>query len=232
MKRTLLLFALLIGLVGCSPATPAPAPTATPEPPPPVAAPLAAPQSGLRTFAILPAESSAAYRVNEEFFADALGKYGINAGQSVTEGRTQQVSGFLQLDLAAAQPLGENRFVVDLASLTSDQSLRDGWLRDNALESSKYPEAVFVASSIVGGPTDYTDGEEATFQLAGELTVRSIALPVTFNVTATLRGDTIQGVAEAAVKMSDFGINPPNFANTLVVADLFTIRVEFSAKEQ
>ena len=34
------------------------------------------------------------------------------------------------------------------------------------------------------------------------------------------------------MKISNFGFDPPNFANTLTVADDFTIQVELTAKEQ
>lgn len=236
MKRFLLLLTLLALLAGCGSATPAPQaaapaePTAAPAAPIATTAPPAAP--GMRTFVVEPGGSTASYLVDEEFFAAALSKYNIEAGQKVTIGSTQEVAGSLALDLGAEEPLGPNRFTVDLPSLTSDQSLRDGWIRDNALESNKFPEAVFVASSIEGAPDDYTEGQEVNFQLVGDLTVRAITLPATFDVTATLSGDTITGVAEAQVKMSDFGVTPPNFANTLVVADLFTIRIELTAKEQ
>ncbi len=251
MKRLLFLLSILLLLAGCGSATPAavapapseptatpvaPAPTATPVAPAPTATPVApapaAAAGGFRTFVVVPEESTASYLVNEEFFAGALSKYGISAGQKATVGSTHAVAGSLALDLKAAQPLGANRFTVDLPSLTSEQQLRDGWIRDNALESNKYPEAVFVASSIEGAPSAYTEGQEVQFQMVGELTVRSLSLPVTFDVTATLSGDTIRGVAEAKVNMSDFGITPPNFANTLVVADLFTIRIELTAKEE
>lgn len=231
MKRLIFLLCAGLLLAACGPAAPAPAePTATPAP---AAAPVPAGGSDtMRTFAVVTEESTASYLVNEEFFADALRKYGIDAGETVTVGSTGQVSGFLALELGADEPLGPNRFVVDLSTLTSDQSLRDGWLKDNALESEKYPEAVFVASAIDGAPDAYTEGEEVSFQLVGDLTVRGIILPVTFDVTAGLSGDTIRGVGEAQVKMSDFGVTPPNFANTLVVADLFTIRIELTAKEE
>ena len=243
MKRFMLLLTLLVLLAGCggetpaaqppAPAAPTPttaAPTPTNAPAPPAPAPSTA-AAGMRTFVIVPAESSASYLMDEEFFPAALSKYNISAGKKVTVGSTNEVAGSLALDLGAAQPLGENRFTVNLLSLSSDQSLRDGWIQKNALESNKFPEAVFVASSIEGAPASYTDGQEVAFQLVGDLTVRSISLPVTFDVTATLSGDTIKGVAEAKVKLSDFGITPPNFANTLVVADLFTIRIELTAKE-
>lgn len=237
MKRFLLFLTLLVLLAGCGAGVETPAPdeptvapaeaTAAPAPSIPASA-----VPGMRTFVVVPGESTASYLVDEEFFAAALSKYNISAGKKVTVGSTQEVAGSLALELGADQPLGPNRFTVDLPSLTSDQSLRDGWIRDNALESNKFPEAVFVATSISGAPGSYTDGTEVSFQMVGDLTVRSISLPATFDVTATLSGDTITGVAEAKVKMSDFGVTPPNFANTLVVADLFTIRIELTAKEQ
>lgn len=227
MKRSLLLFVFVLIFAGCAGAAPAAVPTAAP----PTATPVPAPE-GFRTFVVVPAETTASYLMDEEFLPSALSKYNIDAGKKVTVGSTQAVEGSLSLELGADQPLGPNRFAVDLLSLTSDQSLRDGWLKDNALESNKFPEAVFVASSIQGAPAEYTDGAEVQFQLVGDLTVRDVILPVTFDVTATLSGDTIRGVAEAQAKLTDFGITPPNFANTLVVEDLFTIRIELTAKEQ
>ncbi len=71
-----------------------------------------------------------------------------------------------------------------------------------------------------------------TFQLVGDLTVRDVTVPLTFDVTATLDGDTITGVAIADTLLSDFGINPPNFANTLTVQDAFQIRMELTAVEE
>jgi len=62
--------------------------------------------------------------------------------------------------------------------------------------------------------------------------VRDITQPVTFDVTAMLQGDTITGTAVARALLSDFEIDPPNFANTLVVGDEFAIEVEITAREQ
>lgn len=184
-----------------------------------------------RTFVVVPEESKAAYIVDEEFFAGALAKLGIEAGKKKVEGSTQDVKGVLQLDLTGDEPLGPNKFVVNLVSLATDQNRRDKWIRENALESNKYPEAVFVASRIEGAPSSYTEGEEVQFKLVGVLSVRTVDLPVTFDVTASLSGDTIRGVAETGVAMSDFGFNAPSFANTLTVQDAFVIRMELTAKE-
>lgn len=188
---------------------------------------------GARRFVVVPAESSAAYIVSEEFFAGALAKLGIEAGIKEITGSTNEVAGELQLKLDDPQnALAYGEFTVNLPSLKTDQDRRDGWIRDNALESNKFPIAKFVAKEIKNAPASYTDGAEATFQLVGDLTVRDRTQSVTFDVTATLTGDTIKGVATTAMKISDFGFAPPSFANTLTVADDFTIRIDLTAKEQ
>ena len=188
---------------------------------------------GARRFVVVPAESNATYIVNEEFFGGALAKYGIEAGLNEVTGRTQEIAGELQLRLDDPQnALVSGEFTVNLPSLTTDQSLRDGWIRDNALQSNKFPVAKFVAKEIQNAPASYTDGTEVNFKLVGDLTVRDSTQPVTFDVTATLTGDTLKGVATAPMQLTSFGFDAPSFANTLTVANDFTIRIELTAKEQ
>lgn len=189
--------------------------------------------SGTHTYVIDPAQSKASYIVQEEFFSGALEKLGIQAGNQEIVGSTTQIAGQLTLnldDLSAA--LGENRITVNLPALATTESDRDQWLRKNGLESERFPTAEFVGSEIANAPATYSDGDEVSFQLVGTLTVREIAQPATFDVNARLVGDTIQGMAEADLLMSSFGIAPPNFANTLTVEDAFTVRVEFTAQAQ
>jgi polyisoprenoid-binding protein YceI len=189
--------------------------------------------SGARTFVIVPDESRASYIMSEEFFGGALAKYGIGAGTKETVGSTQTIEGQFQLnfdDLASA--LGENQFTVDLSTLTSDQRLRDSWIRENGPTFNDYPTATFVAERLENAPTEYNEGDEVNFQMAGQLTVRDVPQPATFDVTATLNGDTVTGTATTALKLTDFGIEPPNFANTLTVADDFQVQIEFTAREQ
>lgn len=241
--RMTLLLLLLTLLAACS-GQPA-APTAAPEPPPteaqaeaPVAdaAPTAAsgaPVAGQRTFVIAPAESKASYLVDEEFFAGALAKLGIAAGLADVVGSTQEIEGRLTLNLDdLSAPLGENTFTVKMNTFTTDQNDRDKWIRENGPRFNDYPLATFTATGIEGAPAAYNEGEEVSFKLSGDLTIREITQPAAFDVTASLRGDTLTGVATTRLKMSDFGIEPPNFANTLTVADEFGIEVQITAKEE
>jgi len=189
--------------------------------------------AGTRRFVVDSEASTASYVVHEEFFSGALAKYGIDPGKAEVVGSTQAIQGEMRLNVAdPANALVAARFAVNLPSLATTRSQRDEWIRDNALESNKYPTAQFVATAIENAPASYTDGQEVTFQLVGDLTVRDITQPVTFDITATLNGDTITGVATAPMQLTDFGFDPPSFANTLTVADDFTIRIELVAKEQ
>ncbi|MCB9433480.1 MAG: YceI family protein [Ardenticatenaceae bacterium] len=186
----------------------------------------------VRTFVIDPTQSKASFLVDEEFFAGAFAKLGIEAGLADVVGSTQEVAGELSLNFANPGLLEAGTITVQTGSLKTDQNRRDEWLQDNALEKKKFPTATFVATSISGLPDSYTPGSELSFELNGDLTVRDVTKPVTFAVTAVLNGDTLTGKATLPTRMTDYGIEPPNFANTLTVADEFVIEVDITAKEQ
>jgi polyisoprenoid-binding protein YceI len=226
---------LIVALAGCgASATPTP-PTATPAPTEAAAnsdGSNAPAETGLRTFVIVPEESSASYIATEEFFADALRKFGIEAGWADAVGVTQAIEGQLQLDLNnLGDALGENTFKVMMNTFVTNQSMRDNWIRTDGPRFDQYPEAIFKATAIEGAPASYTEGDEVTFQLIGDITIREVTKPVTFDVTASLSGDTITGAATTRMLMSDFGIEPPSFANTLTVSDEFGVEVKFTARE-
>ena len=188
---------------------------------------------GMETYVIIPAESRASYLVDEEFFEGALSKLGIEAGKKDVVGSTHAVEGQIDLNLAdLTAVLGDNSFSVDLSTLESDQNRRDNWIRDNGPTFNRFPQATFTATSISGLPDSYTAGETLQFQVSGDLTVVNTTVPVTFDATATVEGDILSGVLTTRRLISEFGIDPPDFANTLTVADEFGIQVEFTAKKQ
>jgi polyisoprenoid-binding protein YceI len=233
-KRIIMLGVLVVLLSACGDGDRS-ATSATSSEPTATTAPAAqgAPVSGLRTFIIVPEASKASYLIDEEFLGGALAKLGIDAGKVDVVGATQAIEGQLQLnldDLTAA--LGDNNFTVQMNTFTTDQERRDKWIRENGPRFDQYPVGSFQATAIEGAPGSYQDGAEVNFKLVGNLTIREIAKSVTFDVTAKLTGDTLTGVANTQLKMSDFGIDPPNFANTLTVADEFGIEVQFTAKEK
>lgn len=239
-NRLFLMLMLMAALVmaACSSAANSPATSSAPP-----AVPETAPQGSVKTYTIgaeadetrtfvVTDASQASYIVDEEFFADALAKLGINAGRVVVVGTTPGVTGELRLNFGKPELLEGAEFTVDMTGLRTDQNRRDTWLRDNAIETVRFPQATFVATAVSGLPATYTEGEEISFKLTGDLTVRNVTNQVTFDVVAALAGNTLRGTATLPLQMTDFGIQPPDFVNTLTVANSFSIEVKIVAQSQ
>ena len=116
-----------------------------------------------------------------------------------------------------------------ISSIRADKGF--GFIKDSP--GPKGNNDVFFHRSAVADGTfdDLTEGQEVSFKLVGNLTIREITKPVTFDVTGKLVGDTVTGTAVTQILMKDFGFDPPSIAGMLTVKDGVTIRVNFTAKE-
>ena len=70
-----------------------------------------------------------------------------------------------------------------------------------------------------------------TFTLAGEMTIRDITQPMTFEVTATLDGATLTGTAAGTLLMTDYGFDPPEIGNFMTAENEVLVTVEITALE-
>jgi polyisoprenoid-binding protein YceI len=233
-------FAGALAACGSSTSQPAAAPTAAPAAVAPTAGPADAPTAAAsnaptaaaapsgtagsaRTFTIVPEQTEASYQVQEKFLNRDLPNMAL--------GKTNAVTGELQVSLDG-KPSGKvTKISVDLRTLTSDQSRRDSRIRTQWLESEKYPFAEFTSTDVQGIPDSYTEGQEVSFKLTGDMKIRDVTKPVTFDVKGKLEGDTITGSATSKILMKDFGFDPPNVAGMLTVEDGVTVTINFTAKE-
>lgn len=176
-----------------------------------------------RLFTLQTGASQATYAVHEELF-------GQEVGSRTTVGGTAQVEGTMVLTIDPSNggiALGENQITVNLESLSSNEERRDNRIRDEWLESSTYPIATFVATGIQGFPVGVQPGQEVTFQLVGDLTIRDVTRPTTFTTTAILNEDLITGTATTNILMRDFGFEPPSVMGVLSVTDGVTVTLIF-----
>jgi polyisoprenoid-binding protein YceI len=191
---------------------------------------------GLRTFVIVPEQSKASYRANEEFFPGAMKLLGIDAGKVEAVGSTQAIQGRFQLDPERPTLVGENAFSVRVDTLTSNQSKRDDYVReirdDGGPSFYQYPVAAFKATRIEGESTAGPNGYALDLRLTGDLTVRDVTRPAVFDVKAQLAGDLLTGVGSAKVPLSAFGIGPIAFSEILAVADEVGIELQFTARAE
>jgi polyisoprenoid-binding protein YceI len=188
----------------------------------PAAQGAAQPASGTRTFRIVPAQTEASYEVQEQFLDRNLPNKAI--------GKTSDVEGEFQFS-SDGKPTGQvTKITVDLRTLTSDSGMRDRRIRQQWLESNKYPFAEFISTGVEGVPESYSAGQQVSFKLLGNMTIRDVTRPVAFDVTGELDGETVTGTATTQILMKDFGFDPPSVAGILTVQDGVSITVNFTAK--
>lgn len=177
--------------------------------------------AGAVVYRIVPGESNVSYEVGETFLDQ--NRFGVAIGV------TTEVNGEITLDSANPQATQVGEITVDISRLTSDSPRRDSAIRDRFLVSSQFPIATFVTTSIDGLPATYTEGQDVTFTMTGDLTIQQTTRPVTFDVTARVQDGALTGVAVSTIKMSDFGVGPINMA-ILRTEDDVKLTVNFVAR--
>jgi polyisoprenoid-binding protein YceI len=200
---------------------PPPFPTATPIADLGTAYP--APETGTQTFKIIPGESQVTYEVGEVFLNQ-------DNAFNVAVGITSEVNGEILVDRDNPQNSSIGTIQVDISQFTSDNQRRDNAIRERFLQSAQFPIVEFEPQEIQGLPETYQEGEQITFQVMGDATIREVTKPVTFDVTMVGNGDTITGEATTTILMSDFGFGPISIAGILNTEDEAKITFNFIAR--
>ena len=176
----------------------------------------------LQTYKIVPMQTTASYSVYENLIFQ-------NKPNNDAIGTTHSVSGDFQISTGSAPVVTGMTIKVDLRTLQSDSSMRDGHVQ-NALDTTDYPYATFVSVSTQGLPASYTDGQTISFKLLGNLTMHGKTNGETFAVQGKVVGNTITGTAATTIYMTDFGIQPPTLANIAIVQNKTVITLNFTAQ--
>jgi polyisoprenoid-binding protein YceI len=180
--------------------------------------------SGGQTWTIVSGESEADYYVGE-----TLASIGV---PSTANGKTTDISGTFHLtaDGTALDSSQESSFTVDVTSLQSDESRRDNRVQQ-ALETSRFPTATFVAKNVSGlDVANIADGQEVTFQLTGDLTLHGVSKEVTWTVKATRQQNVISAIADLDFNFADYHIDPPQIGGFVSVQDHGTLQAVIIAQ--
>ncbi len=134
----------------------------------------------------------------------------VLAGVNTTAvGRSNQIDGTLTIEGTTATGVDVS---VDVASITSDDGRRDGQFQGRIMSADEFPTATFVLTEPIDFGTIPTDGESVTASATGDLTLRGVTNPVTFDVTAQATGGRIGVLGSIPVVFADYGIDNPSFA--------------------
>jgi polyisoprenoid-binding protein YceI len=143
-------------------------------------------------------DSTLRYRVTES----------INGFDTEGVGETNRITGTLTLAGSSATAAD---FTVDMATFTSNESRRDNQFDGRIMSVEQFPTSRFVLTSPIEFGAVPSPGETVTATAVGELTLRGVTNPVTFDVTATLDTGRIGVLGNIPVLFSDYGIPNPSF---------------------
>ncbi len=219
-------------LTGCASAAPAataadtPAPAATAGLPPAEASPTAgsSPETAASspvTFHILADESEARFQIDEV----------LRGSPNTVVGVTNQVSGEITIQPAAPGQSTLGPIQIEAASLATDNNFRNGAIDNFILQTGSFPLITFAGTAIDGLPETVAPGDSLSFTVGGDLTIRDVSRPVTFDVTLTVESPTrLTGLARATILRSDFGLSIPSVPQVAEVSDEVILEFEFAAQ--
>jgi polyisoprenoid-binding protein YceI len=179
--------------------------------------------SGTVAFRIEPQVSQAIFRVREQLAGLELPNDAV--------GTTGAVSGQIVLNQDGTLAGTGSKITVDLRELETDSSRRDGFIKQNTLQTEQYPLAEFVPTGVSGLPSPLPAGGAYDFTLSGPMTVHGVQKEVAWNVTAVRADPGLTGTATTAVTFGDFGMTPPQVPVVLSVTDQIRLEVNLVATQ-
>lgn len=179
--------------------------------------------SSATTYKIVPGESQLQYEVGEVFINE-------NNRFAVAVGVTPQIQGEITVDPSAPQNSSLGTITADISQFKSDSGRRDNAIRTRFLESQRYPTVTFVPTQIEGLPTSYEPGQEIPLKISGDLTIRDMTKPVSFDAVVRLADGQLSGQAVTTILMSDFGFGPISIAGILKTEDQAKVTLTFVAR--
>lgn len=148
------------------------------------------------TWSTLP-ESVVGYRVEEILF-----------GQSVEAvGRTDAVEGSLEVE---GTTVTSASFTVDMATVESDESRRDGQFRGRIMDVEQFPTATLTLAQPLDLGGEPADGEVVAASAEVDLTLRGTTRTVTMDLEAQRTGDRVEIVGSLPVVFADWDIPNPS----------------------
>ncbi len=169
---------------------------------------------------VAPEGNQARYRVREQLFGRDFPNDAV--------GETSDIAGVVAVNESGALVPGESRIVVGVSAITSDSDRRDGYVRRRLLVTDSFPSVEFVPTEVRGVPSISGGAIPAgpqNFEMIGDLTVKGITRPTTWQVVAEYADGKVTGSASTAFTFADFEMDKPQVRSVISVAD--TIRLEY-----
>ncbi|MFL2763854.1 MAG: YceI family protein [Dehalococcoidia bacterium] len=147
-------------------------------------------------------------------------------------GETQLVEGKIIISSEGKLIAKGSRFVVNVKSLKSDESKRDNYIKNNALESNKFPEAIFEINMMEGLNGPLPTSGEVNLTLIGDMTIHGVTKEISWTLLANIENEDIKGIAKTSIEFDTFDIRKPSLPFILTLDDTLRLELDFIARIQ
>lgn len=179
-----------------------------------------APAGGLTVYEIVPTESQVRFELDED----------LRGSRITVVGTTDQVAGELALNLSDLAQTEVGIIRINARTLETDNSFRNRAIQNEILETGAYEFITFTPTAVNGLPTSAAAGDTLTFTIDGDLTVRDVTNPVTFEVEATAVSESqVVGTATTVIDREAFGLAIPSVPNVANVEEQVELYIDFTA---
>jgi polyisoprenoid-binding protein YceI len=177
--------------------------------------------SGTVVFTIVPSASEARFSIDEV----------LNGADKTVIGATDQVGAEIAVNFDDPTGTQVGTIQVNARALLTDNEFRNRAIKNQILRTDEFEFVVFTPTDISGMPAEIALGDSYTFQINGDLTVRDVTQPVTFDVQAILSSPTtLEGTASTIILYADFGIVIPQARSVSSVEDEVILEIDFVAE--
>lgn len=199
---------------------PTTAPTAPPtsEAPASTEPPAAPPQGSTVVYQIAQDESEVRFNIYEV----------LRGSPKDVIGTSNQVAGQAAVDLNDLSTVQLGEILINARTLETDDSRRNQAIRNRILFTDQYEFITFKPTQISGLSGSAAPGQSFTFQVTGDLTIKDVTRPVTFDATVTLETiERLVGSAKTSIALADFNLVVPDVPFVANVGETMALEIDF-----
>ncbi len=156
------------------------------------------------------------YRIDEEL---------ASLGSITAVGRTSAIDAALEYSGTQVSSLS---VTVDMTTLESDRSRRDGAMRTRGLETDTFPESTFVLTDPIELGSVPVEGETFSVIASGDLTLHGVTQPVSIDLEGSLVDGTMVVVGSIEIALADYAIEKPTGFSVLDIADTGLLELQLA----
>ncbi len=156
--------------------------------------------------------SLAGYRVEEVLIGQ----------QSTAVGRTEKVWGSLTVDDGSVT---KGAFTVNMATVQSDQSMRNAQFDGRIMDVSAYPTAEFVMTKPILLKSAFDAGNVTRYDASGRLTMHGVTKTIAFPVSMELNRGNAYVLADIPIVFANWDISNPSVGGFVATHNQGTLEV-------